>query len=131
MKRAGSPRDGASRQGRRRSDAKAVATGTENSTALVPEIEAAGEEDEERQESDETDVLELSEVGPESDGETEPTSVLELEPVDGPEASAALVPTDSLQRYLGEIRRYPLLDPEEEHRLAVRWREEGDRAAAT
>ena len=131
MKRAGSPRDGASRQGRRRSDAKAVATGTENSTALVPEIEAAGEEDEERQESDETDVLELSEVGPESDGETEPTSVLELEPVDGPEVSAALVPMDSLQRYLGEIRRYPLLDPEEEHRLAVRWREEGDRAAAT
>jgi RNA polymerase sigma-32 factor len=49
----------------------------------------------------------------------------------GAESGAgALVPTDSLQRYLAEIRRYPLLDPEEEHRLAVRWREEGDRSSA-
>ena len=43
---------------------------------------------------------------------------------------SAIVPLDGLQRYLAEIRRYPLLDPDEEHRLAVAWREEGDRAAA-
>ncbi len=46
------------------------------------------------------------------------------------EITSALVPTDSLQRYLAEVRRYPLLDPSEEHELAVRWREHGDRAAA-
>jgi len=47
-----------------------------------------------------------------------------------PRDSGALVPADSLQRYLAEARRYPLLDPTEEHELAVRWREQGDRAAA-
>lgn len=46
------------------------------------------------------------------------------------EAYGALVPADALQRYLAEIRRHPLLDPEEEHELAVRWHEEGDTEAA-
>ena len=41
-----------------------------------------------------------------------------------------LVPTDSLQRYLAEIRRIPVLSREEEHDLAVRWHEQGDKAAA-
>ena len=39
----------------------------------------------------------------------------------------SLVPADALQRYLAEIRRHPLLDPDEEHELAVRWVEDGDR----
>jgi RNA polymerase sigma-32 factor len=42
----------------------------------------------------------------------------------------ALVPQDSLGRYLAEIRRYPLLTPEEEHRLAVEFKEYGDLKAA-
>jgi RNA polymerase sigma-32 factor len=42
----------------------------------------------------------------------------------------ALVPYDSLQRYLAEIRRYPLLSPEEEHELAIRYKEYGDIEAA-
>src|SRR5262245_1973374 len=42
----------------------------------------------------------------------------------------ALVPQDSLGRYLAEIRRYPLLTPEEEHRLAVEYKEYGDLKAA-
>ncbi len=42
----------------------------------------------------------------------------------------ALVPRDSLSRYLAEIRRYPLLTPEEEHRLAVEYKEYGDIKAA-
>ncbi len=43
---------------------------------------------------------------------------------------SALVPYDPLQRYLAEIRRYPLLSPEEEHELAVRYKEYGDIEAA-
>ena len=35
-----------------------------------------------------------------------------------------------LSRYLTEIRRFPMLEPEQEFMLAKRWREHGDRAAA-
>ncbi|MGE0095008.1 MAG: RNA polymerase sigma factor RpoH [Alphaproteobacteria bacterium] len=35
-----------------------------------------------------------------------------------------------LSRYLGEIRKFPLLEPEEEFMLAKRWREHGDSEAA-
>jgi RNA polymerase sigma-32 factor len=35
-----------------------------------------------------------------------------------------------LRRYLDDIRRFPMLEPEEEVRLAKRWREHGDRGAA-
>ncbi len=42
----------------------------------------------------------------------------------------ALVPFDSLQRYLSEIRRYPLLSREEEHQLAVEYKEYGNIKAA-
>src|SRR5437867_11636782 len=44
--------------------------------------------------------------------------------------AGALVPADSLQRYLAEIRRIPILSREEEHELAVRWHEHEDRQAA-
>ena len=44
--------------------------------------------------------------------------------------AGVLVPTDSLQRYLAEIRRIPVLSREEEHDLAVRWHEHGDKDAA-
>ena len=42
----------------------------------------------------------------------------------------ALIPTDSLNRYMAEIRRYALLSPEEEHELAVQYKEYGDVQAA-
>ena len=42
----------------------------------------------------------------------------------------ALVPFDPLQRYLTEIRRFPLLNREDEHELAVRYKEYGDVEAA-
>ena len=35
-----------------------------------------------------------------------------------------------LSRYLAEIRRFPMLEPQEEYMLARRWREHGDRDAA-
>jgi RNA polymerase sigma-32 factor len=34
-----------------------------------------------------------------------------------------------LGRYFTEIRRFPLLEPQEEFMLAKRWREHGDRSA--
>jgi len=46
------------------------------------------------------------------------------------EPSAALVPFDALQRYLSEIRHYPVLTREEEHDLAVQYKELGDIEAA-
>lgn len=39
-------------------------------------------------------------------------------------------PADALTRYTAELRRYPPISREEEHALAVRWVEEGDRDAA-
>src|SRR5487761_1367351 len=36
----------------------------------------------------------------------------------------------NLARYLAEIRRFPMLAPEEEYMLAKRWREHGDKDAA-
>jgi RNA polymerase sigma-32 factor len=48
-------------------------------------------------------------------------------------ASAALpivVSDGGLSRYLDEIRKFPMLEPQEEYMLAKRWREHGDRDAA-
>jgi RNA polymerase sigma-32 factor len=49
-------------------------------------------------------------------------------------ARAATLPIltaeSSLTRYLEEIRRFPMLEPQEEFILAKRWREQGDRDAA-
>ncbi len=49
-------------------------------------------------------------------------------------AHAAVLPIISaengLSRYLEEIRRFPMLEPQEEYMLAKSWREHGDRAAA-
>jgi RNA polymerase sigma-32 factor len=45
-------------------------------------------------------------------------------------ALPALVGDTGLSRYLAEIRRFPLLDPQEEYMLAKRWREHEDSEAA-
>src|SRR6266568_3048737 len=49
-------------------------------------------------------------------------------------AHAAALPIltaeSGLSRYLEEIRRFPMLEPQEEYMLAKRWREHGDRDAA-
>jgi RNA polymerase sigma-32 factor len=37
---------------------------------------------------------------------------------------------NGLQRYLTEIRKFPMLEPQDEYMLAKRWREHGDRDAA-
>lgn len=47
-----------------------------------------------------------------------------------PEGGFSLVELDPLQRYLQEVNRYPLLEPEEEKQLAQKYYETGDRDAA-
>src|ERR1043166_8984118 len=49
---------------------------------------------------------------------------------DDKSSAMAIVPTDTLQRYLSEIRRYPVLSREEEHKIAVEYKEHGDVQAA-
>ena len=48
-----------------------------------------------------------------------------------PQSIPALGPEASLNRYLAEIRKFPLLAPEEEYMLAKRWQEHQDPEAAT
>src|SRR5450432_765059 len=46
-------------------------------------------------------------------------------------ATLPLITAESgLARYLDEIRRFPMLEPQQEYMLAKRWREHGDRTAA-
>ena len=46
-------------------------------------------------------------------------------------ATLPLITAESgLSRYLEEIRRFPMLEPQDEYMLAKRWREHGDRDAA-
>lgn len=67
----------------------------------------------------------------EHDAEADPLRTLGPAPTETPDAEEmSLVPSDSLSRYLAEIRRYALLTPEEEHELAVQYKEEGDVQAA-
>ncbi|MBX6745008.1 MAG: RNA polymerase sigma factor RpoH [Acetobacteraceae bacterium] len=41
-----------------------------------------------------------------------------------------IAPEGNLSRYLQEIRKFPMLSPEEEYQLAKRWKDEGDQEAA-
>ena len=41
-----------------------------------------------------------------------------------------IAPEGNLSRYLQEIRKFPMLTPEEELQLAKRWKEQGDERAA-
>src|SRR5260370_16187001 len=43
---------------------------------------------------------------------------------------SSLTPEGNLSRYLQEIRKFPLLEPQQEFMLAKRWREHGDSKAA-
>src|ERR1700738_5627115 len=47
-----------------------------------------------------------------------------------PALPSSLTPEDTLTRYLQEIRKFPLLEPQQEFMLAKRWREHGDSKAA-
>ncbi|HEX2226840.1 MAG TPA: RNA polymerase factor sigma-32 [Candidatus Binatia bacterium] len=60
---------------------------------------------------------------------TDLPKIPEIEEPDESERKA-LVPFEPLQRYLAEIRRFPVLSREEEHRLAVEYKEYGNLEAA-
>ncbi len=68
---------------------------------------------------------------PNDDPEREPpeAAVADAETPEEP-STGAVARYDPLQRYLAEIRRYPLLSREEEHAIAVRYREHQDLEAA-
>jgi RNA polymerase sigma-32 factor len=55
---------------------------------------------------------------------------VEVVPAEESPVEGAVVPYEPLQRYLTEIRRYALLSRDEEHRLALRYKEQGDLEAA-
>lgn len=58
----------------------------------------------------------------------EPEIIDEVKALSLPDESAPAL--DALQKYLADIRKYPLLTPQEEHKLAVKYKETGDRQAA-
>lgn len=74
----------------------------------------------------------VSSPPPVPEGTVDEAALLDkIGPVDDADAdSNALVPFDPLQRYLAEIRRYPLLSREDEHDLAVQYKSFGDIEAA-
>jgi RNA polymerase sigma-32 factor len=96
--------------------------------AIEPEIEPG-----------EIDVLTVADAAPE-DAPAHRPDALDVDlraavpgippPADDERKPSALVPYDPLQRYLSEIRRYPLLTREEEHEFAVRFQRDHDVAAA-
>src|SRR5260370_23374989 len=47
-----------------------------------------------------------------------------------PALPSSLTPEGNLSRYLQEIRKFPLLEPQQEFMLAKRWREHGESNAA-
>jgi RNA polymerase sigma-32 factor len=95
---------------------------TKTVEVLEPEV-LESEEDSESASATDPDVdSEIESTLPVSPSEDLPT-VLDT---DLPTVSSS----DPLKAYLSEIRRYPLLEPEEEFRLVARMREKGDREAA-
>jgi len=73
-------------------------------------------------------VIDVADVDVDSDGGD---VVHEVEERDyGREGRVGLIKRDPMQAYMQEVRRYPLLTPDEEHALAARLVEHGDSAAA-
>jgi RNA polymerase sigma-32 factor len=130
----------------RRSPAKPAAKRTRKASAKAtptaePEVvEKAGDDVEAADDAElSEDVAEVQPgeadegVGLVADAVTE-TSAGDDEPEEEEEGEEdhgrSLVPFDPLQRYLTEIRRYPLLTREEEKELGIRYQEKGDVEAA-
>src|SRR5665647_3140215 len=70
----------------------------------------------------ECDLVSASDAGPPSRGPEQEGRMAAALPMISAESG--------LTRYLAEIRRFPMLEPQEEYMLAKNWREQGDRDAA-
>ena len=106
-------------------------------TKIAPEFGASFDEELETGDEDRSEAIsEQDEIEPPEPSEQEIQSSLPAIPqseADPAGIERELVSTsvqDPLRRYLEEVRRYPLLPPEEEFRLAARLRTEGDMDAA-
>ncbi len=102
-------------------------------TSHTPTVEPDTELVELEPEVLEAEVLDAhfgDEVSPDGGDEVEVSSGDEALPVRVSPDHTALAPTDSLSRYLSEIRSYPVLSREEEHEIALRYFHHQDADAA-
>lgn len=95
------------------------------------EIEEIEEDEEEEDEEPEgADLLSIGHIGEPIEsgaGNLELSNNIDhIAGIDEHAADRSLVTYDPLQHYLAEVRKYRFLTKEEEHRLAVKYREEGD-----
>jgi RNA polymerase sigma-32 factor len=101
--------------------------------AVVPKAtdEDAGDEREAEPDEDADDDGALAELEPVTDDELDAIAaqIVGGRAAPAPAGSTALARRDPLAADMGEVRRHPLLTREEEHELAVRWVEQGDREA--
>ncbi len=88
-----------------------------------PVAEPVEDEDEE-----EAAAEALAELEPVTDDQLDEIA-RELRAAPAPAGTTALARRDPLAAYMSEVRRYPLINREDEHELAVRWIEQGDREA--
>jgi len=85
----------------------------------------ASPEDAEFDDPEKLDDDDDEDTTPASESERLPAAPASIDP-----EIRAISPTDPLRRYLEEVRKHPLLDPEEECDLAMKLRNEGDVEAA-
>jgi RNA polymerase sigma-32 factor len=64
------------------------------------------------------------------DGRPVDSSTTTSLPIPAPSVDRSVGPVDALTAYMAELRKYPPIPREEEHELALRWVEHGDRDAA-
>ena len=93
-------------------------------------VEAVDAEEADAEEVDEADEAEeaLADVEPATDEELDAIA-REIGRPTPATTTTALARRDPMGQYMAEVRRYPLLTREEEHTLAVRWIEHGDKEA--
>jgi RNA polymerase sigma-32 factor len=104
----------------------------EPSQAISPEAEPddEGEESGDEEPSEELAAEGEGDVPDEEEAEAEGPAEVPQETALVPLPPRGVVPFDPLQVYINQARQYPLLTPDEEHALAVRYQETGDIEAA-
>ncbi len=113
-------------QKRRKTGARSVPVARRPTEAKQPEAHASDEDAIEQEELSDGWEPEESELEPESDG----VSTTLPEPVSQQLSAGISSVSDPLRRYLEEVRRYPMLDPETEMSLAERMHRLNDLDAA-